>query len=485
MAVAALLQRGVDAPVEARRRSIRSARAVICRHWLFAASVVVAVGLRVAVSLAYWPGLEFMWDSYDYLIVAHQLVPGTFHPAGYPLFLALLSLTGQLGVVVIVQHIMGIALGALVYLLALRLGVRRWLAAIAALAILIDGYQLDIEQFILAETLTDVLVLGGLAVLLWSEQVSARRGAVVGLLLAAAALTRTAILPVLAVPALYLLLGGGRWRAVLAYGVVAATILVGYGGWYATAHGHFGYSDFTGRFLYGRVAPFATCHYALPPDAARLCPAQPVAKRSHYTDFYEWDPRSPLNRRGLGNDYQRAALGERFAIDVIEHQPLDYVESVLGDVWHYFTPGRWMTVGAVDMPRWRLPPPRINANHVSLANLSFNGHRIADSTHPSLMGPLRTYQSIFYTPGPALLACLLGAIAAGLGLARTRATRRQARWAVLALAASSIIVLISPSLSDGFSYRYELPVLVLLPPAGALAADLGLDALARRRYRRR
>ena len=32
-----------------------------------------------------------------------------------------------------------------------------------------------------------------------------------------------------------------------------------------------------------------------------------------------------------------------------------------------------------------------------------------------------------------------------------------------------------------FSYRYGLPLLMLLPPAGAAAADIGLDALLARR----
>ena len=51
----------------------------------------------------------------------------------------------------------------------------------------------------------------------------------------------------------------------------------------------------------------------------------------------------------------------------------------------------------------------------------------------------------------------------------------------LVLAVSSVLVVLSPSMFAQFSYRYGLPLLVLLPPAGAVAADIGLDALRARR----
>jgi hypothetical protein len=456
------------------------------RHWLFVTFLVVAVGLRIVVLIAYWPALELFTDSYDYLSLAHTVTPGTWHPAGYPLLLVPLSLTGQLGVVVVLQHLMGIAMGLLIYMLVLRLGARRSVAALAALPVLLDGYQLSLEQFITAETLTSLLLLGGLVVVFWRERVGAGRAAIVGLLLAAATLTRTAIVPVLIVVGVYLLLRRGHRRALLAYCAVVVAALGSYGGWYAANHGHFGFDDWTGIYLYGRVAPFATCDYALPSKEARLCPAQSVSQRTKNGEFYsDAAPGSPLWAPGLGTRDQRNALGERFAVAVIEHQPLDYLNAVLADTWHYFTPGRWMASDRIDMERWRFPPPHIHPKldnyHVYFATQGFNRHPITPSPDPALMGPLRTYQSIFYTPGPLFLACLIGAFAVAVGLVRGRSGRRQARWACLVLAATAVGVLLSPSLIWGFSYRYELPLLVLLPPAGAVAADLALDAVARRR----
>ena len=459
---------------------------VLRRHWLLAAFLAVAVGLRIVVMIAYWPGLELFTDTSDYLSLAHTLVPGIWHPSGYGLFLALLSLTGQLAVVVVLQHLMGIAMGLLVYTLMLRLGARRWLAALAAVPVLLDGYQLSLEQFILAETLASLLLLGGIVLLFSRETLGARRGAAVGLLLAAATIVRTETLPVVVLVGVYLLLRRGNRQALLTYCAVVVAMVGGYGAWYAANYGSFGFDDWTGIYVYGRVAPFATCDYSLPADEARLCPAQPVSQRTKNGEFYSDAHGSPLWAvSGLGSRHQRNALAERFAITVIEHQPLDYLSAVLADTWHYFTPGRWMTTDRIDMERWKFPSPHIHPMrdnyHVYFANEGFNQHRITPSPDLALMGPLRTYQSIFYTPGPLFLACLIGALAVACGLVRGGARRRQARWACLVLALTALAVLLSPSLIWGFSYRYDIPLLILLPPAGALAADFGLDAVARRR----
>jgi hypothetical protein len=453
------------------------------RHWLISLFVLMGVALRVVVSIAYWPGIELFGDSYDYLHLAHRVLPGAWHPSGYPLFLTALSLTGQLGAVVVVQHLMGLALGLLSYALALRLGARRWLAALAALPVLLDGYQLDLEQMILPETLTSLLLLAGVSVALWRERVGARRGSAAAALLVAATLTRTEMLPVLLVVGVYLLIRAGRYRPLLAYCAVALVLLAGYGGWYAATYGYFGYSNYTGFWLYGRVAPFATCDYPLPGKEAALCPSRPVGQRSNNSEYFA-DQRSSRIRTAPGLDHHRNALGERFAIAVIENQPLDYLGAVLADTWHYFSPGRWMSSDIIDMHRWRFPPPRRDPQrgnyHVRVARTGFTG-RINASPDAALTGPLRTYQWYVYTPGPVLLASLIAALVAGLGLVRRATRRRHARWACLTLAVGAVAVLLLPSMTVGFSYRYGLPLLVLLPPAAAVAAELGLDALGRRR----
>jgi 4-amino-4-deoxy-L-arabinose transferase-like glycosyltransferase len=455
------------------------------RHWLISVFVAAAVALRVAVSVAYWPGIELFGDSYDYLRLSHQIVPGTWHPSGYPLFLTVLSVTGQLGAVVVVQHLMGIASGVLVYVLALRLGARRWLAALAALPVLFDGYQLDLEQMILPETLTSLLLLAGVSVALWRERVGLFSGAAAALLLVAATLTRPEVVPVLVVVGLYLLIRAGRFRPFLAYCAVGVLLLAGYGAWYAATYGYFGYSSYAGFWLYGRVAPFATCRYRLPFREGVLCPLRPVGQRSNNSEYFADEPSSPIHSI-LWLAPQTNALGERFAFTVIENQPLDYAKAVLADTWHYFAPGRWMSSDMIDMQRWRFPPPRRDPHrgnyHVRVAREGWGGP-IRAAPDASLTAPLRTYQWYVYTPGPVLLGFLVAALAAGLGLVRRAARRRTARWACLVLAVSSVAVVLVPSLTVGFSYRYGLPLLVLLPPAAAAAAEVGTAALARRRVR--
>ena len=456
-------------------------------HGPFVMVLAVAAALRIVVSLAYWPALEFGSDSFLYLRDAHSLTPGTWHPFGYSLFLRVLSIFGSLGVVPIGQHLLGLALGVLIYVLLIRLGVRRGLAVVAALPVLLDGYQLDIEQFVLAETLVDALVLVGFALMVWDKRISSRRAAAVAALLVAATLTRVAAAPLLAVAGLYLMLRR-QWRPLASYAGVAIAVLVAYGAWYGATYGSFGYTDYGGYELYGRVAPFATCHYDLPSKEGLLCPRQPVSRRTKDPDFYTWHNGSPLHQPGLGDHHQRNALATRFAIDVIEHQPVAYATAVLSDTWHYFTPGRWMAEARIELARFRFPDAAVSYYkdnlHITVADKGFDNRPIRSDPHPALDGFLRAYQAVIYTQGPLLLAALIGGLAAGLGLVRRKARRREARWAAAVFAAGGFLIVFFPTLEAPFSYRYGLPLLVLLPPAGIVAADLGLDALLARVRRR-
>lgn len=481
--------------VELRPASSSAARVtseLLRRHWLFLLSLVAGTGLRVMVTLAYWPALELRSDSYDYLAVAKSLRPGPWHPAGYSLFLRAVSPVGNLGVVSVVQHLLGLGLGALIYALLLRLGARPWLAALGALPVLLDAYQLDIEQFVLAETLTEVLLVVGMAVLLWRRQLTAPVAAAAGILFALVSVTRDAALPLVVIVAVYLLVRR-LWRGLLCFGAAAAVILVVYGFWSGSFSGHFGRPGYGGHFLYGRVAPFATCRYPLPADEAKLCPAQPVSQRPYNQDYYAWLPGSPINQPDLGSVLATSALGEKFAEQVILHQPLAYLEAVGRDTWHYFTPGRWVAANGdvMTLLRWRFPGPhmdpysgvKVNGDlyqlDVFFANFGFNHRPVTDHLHPALMGPLQAYQSVVYTQGPLLLASLVGAVAVSLPLLRSRARRRHARWAALLMAVSGLALAVISSATVGFSYRYQLPLLVVLPPAGVLAADVAGDALGR------
>ncbi|MGH9074782.1 MAG: hypothetical protein ACRDZQ_11790, partial [Acidimicrobiales bacterium] len=96
------------------------ARSAFVRHWLFALILAAGLALRVLVDVAYWPTLLLFGDSYSYLGDAHRLQPQATHPLGYPLLLRALSPAGSIAVVPIVQHLLGMALGVLLYVLLLR-----------------------------------------------------------------------------------------------------------------------------------------------------------------------------------------------------------------------------------------------------------------------------------------------------------------------------------------------------------------------------
>jgi hypothetical protein len=84
---------------------------------------------------------------------------------------------------------------------------------------------------------------------------------------------------------------------------------------------------------------------------------------------------------------------------------------------------------------------------------------------------LRAYQlGSGYTPGPLLALMTLAGLAGTLSLARRHATPAQrdaARACLLTFTTAVAILLVSDAFE--FSWRYQLPALITLPPAAALA----------------
>src|SRR5258708_8062096 len=74
---------------------------------------------------------------------------------------------GNCDAVAAVQHLLGLAMAVVLYLLLLRRGVPRWLAALATAPVLLDAYQVQIEQTIMPDTWFEALIVPGLAILLW------------------------------------------------------------------------------------------------------------------------------------------------------------------------------------------------------------------------------------------------------------------------------------------------------------------------------
>ncbi len=124
--------------------------------------VVAGLVLRVITWMAYHPALLYI-DSVKYLYRGWQ---GS-DPLGYKVPLKIVLAVGNLGTVTALQHLLGLGMGVALYVLLMRRGVNRWLAALAIAPVLLDGYQLQAEATIMPDVLFEGMVVAGLCILLW------------------------------------------------------------------------------------------------------------------------------------------------------------------------------------------------------------------------------------------------------------------------------------------------------------------------------
>jgi hypothetical protein len=79
---------------------------------------------------------------------------GSYDPIGYTLLVLKPALMfTNLGFVALLQHVLGLGMAVALYVLMLRRGVTRWLAALAVAPVLLDAYQLNAEQTIMPDVL--------------------------------------------------------------------------------------------------------------------------------------------------------------------------------------------------------------------------------------------------------------------------------------------------------------------------------------------
>jgi hypothetical protein len=462
------------------------------RHWLLLVLLAGGITLRVLVWLAYEPALLYI-DSFRYLGNLDALRPTDLNPLGYTVVLKALLSLGGLAFVETVQHVLGVLLAVSLYALTLRLTSRPWLGALVAAPVLLDAYQLQIESMLMSEVWFQALLVGTLWALLGRGEPTWWRAGVAGVLLGLAVVTRTIgftlVMPMVA----YLLLVGGTWRrrggwkrigARTAAGVLGVlAVLFPYSAYFYSQAGYWGLTGATNNVLYGRTASIADCD-ELPPDDAGLqlfCPDVPLEERygvDYYTHYVYGDPNWPPE--GLPDDRSKEELASQFAREVIRNQPVDFVVSILRDFAKNFDPIKQTHHNDVPVQRWQfqLTYPYYNVGDSSLE--AYNETTYAyDGTppraNPDLTAFLRAYQlGGGYTWGPVLAVFTVLGLLAALGVGRTRRAGLRAA-AFLATGSGSIILLGAASFE--FSWRYQLPALVLLPLGGAL----GLAALLRPR----
>src|SRR6202046_5057632 len=173
---------------------------------LFAAVLIPALALRVDAELGYrWQ--SWFNDSFTYVRAAVTPTPNTQRPSGYPLYLWLLSPAHSYLLVTASQHLMGLLVAVMGYALARhRFAVPAWIAVLATLPVLFDGFEIQLEHLIMADTLFLFLVMAAVTIVLWSPRPSWRACLAAGLLLGVSSTVRPTGLPLLAVFLLYLLI---------------------------------------------------------------------------------------------------------------------------------------------------------------------------------------------------------------------------------------------------------------------------------------
>ena len=450
-------------------------RARIAAHPVFTGLFLAGLVLRVVTFFAYRPALIY-FDSTRYLDRAHDLEPSPLRPIGYPAFLKLLPTDWELAVVPAVQHMFGLLIALLLYIVLVRLGVPKTWSALATAPVLLDGYQLNIEQYILSEPLFELLLVSALVLLLWRRRPEVPPAAAAGLLLALALLTRANALLVVIPALLALVFMRARWTRPAALAVAFLVPVFSYATWYESVNGYYGLNGYGGQFLYARVAQFADCDgLELPARELVLCEDTPRDERPTI-DEYMWDNDDlpALRREARGG---RAPRGGGRRLRAPGHRP-PAVRLRRGR-------GRGLPLRVLageDPPRSR--PARCRAGSSRSTSRSIASrtpreilradgydHGVADGT---LAPFLRTYQRFVYTYGPLLAIALVLGLLGAFGVGRAR--RSGLRTATFLFTFTALAVYLPSVAVSQFTWRYQLPLLVLLPPAGVL----GLAALTGR-----
>jgi hypothetical protein len=470
----------VPADLPARRRAPWWA------HLPFVVLLLLGAGIRFVVMAAYRPALLFP-DSFGYLKAALQGVLNQLRPDGYSVLLAPLVRAGEwlypradivhsFYAISAAQHLMGLGLAVVCYAFLVRRGVPWWGATLAMLPLLFDPLQLLLEHYILSDVLFEVLVVCACLLVLWRRRPGVLAVVLAGLLIGWAAVTRGAgsfLLPVFVVALLCLRV---HWVKIVAFVVAGVIPLAGYMVAYHAQHGEYATVSTGPRFLYARLAPFVECKKVpVPAYEKSLCPARPVGAR-HNTDYYMWG-------RQRGPQYHVTPPPGKTQIQVVKDwdkrivraEPATYARVALTDFARGFVPSRTYEVPGYPAGRW------LFHDHYWTLDEFIKLHKMkprvlkGTSYSPAAASFMTRYGESLWTPGPLLALLLVISGVAAFGFRRSRLSGD--RVAIGLLSGACLLQLLTCAALSGFSWRYQLPMLVMFP----MAAALGTAALARGR----
>ena len=494
---------------------------------LFSWALAAGALLRLITILGYPGALWFWGDSFVYLGASLRPQPNLSKATGYSFFLRALLPFHSLTLVVTLQHLMGLAVAVMIYVLLRRNGVSKLWSAVATLPQLLDGYIIEDEHMIMTETLFTFLLMVAMLMLLWKPRPVLWKMLVAGLITGCAALVRTDGEVMYAVFPLFLLLRGMSWKTVrgwlmaIAFAVASLVPYAAYAGWFHDYYPQYHKYDITlaeGFFLWGRVSSFANCAVIqqTPAEvAAKICPTDAIADRTPPGNFVWENPyihSSFLHKGFTPVTPATDKLLTGFAEHAIESQPLQYVKTVVKDVGLSFGipriayPGPGTTFyysfhthyavapSATSKGYTTLPPKNqswIGSNipsHSAYSDWLAYGHQAPGVVNKVFAVPILVYERVVFTWGPLLAVIFLVGLGGVISVSASAWRRGQGLRAALSFRTlrsvrlhwsprgtsmlpwvTAVALLVVPIMVADFDYRYLIPVI----PFACMAAGLG------------
>ena len=448
---------------------------------ILAGLVLAAVVLRVLAALSWWPIATNLGDSWPYAAHAlHDPFDDPQHPAGYSLMLAAVgAFTRDVGLVGVLQHLMGIASALILFAGVRRLCGSPWPGLLGAAVILLGADQVFLERSIMSETLFTLLLTATIYATARALESPERWhpwplvAAALGLL---AGVTRPAALILLPLIALALVLAAprprlARWRPAAAFSALAAVGLLAFATANDISHDRFEVAPTPGWHLYSRAATIANCTQFQPPAGTRALCEQTGREERLGPDWYLYYPGSPATRR-FGNITNSEGAGDAqlgaWARRAILADPRAYLEAVWPDLEAYFFSGdyEYKFGKGVDLDaqldwggEWDAASERTTQKGMEWFFDPFTVRR-----DDGLLGFLHDYQRVFRFGATALtIATILTLLGLCLG-------RRRERIALMLLGVGSLAMILIPTFSVTYSGRYTVPMAGLLAASAAIAA---------------
>jgi hypothetical protein len=462
--------------------------------------LLAGAALRLLFMLAWQPAFMGWPDAKSYIDVSQgELFGNVLRPAGYPLLLrGLYAIAPSIQLVVVVNHLLGLASAALLYLAVVRAGAPRLAGLVPAAIVALGGDQMFLEHSPLSETPFTFLV----ALALYAA-VRTRRGVaaggwrlaswagVAGIALACAASVRVVGLALLPVFVAWLALSSsGDWRRRAATATVAAGAALCVLGAYSVAEyravGEFGMSRNGAYHLYGRVAPFADCSRFTPPRGTEaLCEATPRADRpitDAYIFSYWYSPAVRVFNNPFAATPEASSRVGAFAWAALVHQPFDYVKEVGAGMLRYVAPESGWLHGFGGGPGYDalvgrniLFNPVFQRDALDSLGRYYGWHRYEQRR--GLLAGLRRWEGATRIQGPLFVLLALLSLAGPLVAARGG---RPVAWLFTVVAWT---LLVTPVATLEFSARTAVPGFGLLGASAAIGGWRSAQAWQARRGR--